>query len=77
MNFLIFSFNGHHLLEACAVSVKHYQIVTFDISRGREIRTPINGFGDHYTSPYTMPLYYGAGFVPAPISISIEISQES
>ena len=71
MNFLIFSFNGHCGLEALAESVKHYQIVTFDISRGREIRTPINGFGDHYTNPYTMPLYKRVSVSQDTLNLSI------
>ncbi|VXB04060.1 hypothetical protein FLAVO9AF_100065 [Flavobacterium sp. 9AF] len=28
------------------------------ICTGGGIRTPINGFGDHYTSPCTTPVYY-------------------
>lgn len=32
MNLLIFTFNGHHRWKLVAMSVKHYQIVTFDIA---------------------------------------------
>ncbi len=32
MNLLIFTFNGHHWWKLVAMSVKHYQIVTFDIA---------------------------------------------
>ena len=40
-----------------ALSVKHYQIVTFDIynSRGTRIRTQTNGFGDRCTTLILFP----------------------
>ena len=54
MNFLIFFFNGHRLLEASAASVKHYQIVTFDILAGEA------GFDPTSTVLETaeLPLFY-------------------
>ena len=43
-------------LEASATSVKHYQIVTFDIfGRGTRIRTQTKGFGDLCTTLILFP----------------------
>ena len=56
MNFLIFTFNGQCGLEAFASSVKHYQIVTFDIF----LLAGEPGFEPRLTVLETavLPLYY-------------------
>ena len=57
MNFLIFAFNGLSLLEAAAGSVKHYQIVTFDIWQGKQDSNPHRRFWRPLNYPCSIPLY--------------------
>ncbi len=48
----------YQLLVGFFYIVSHFILKKYNLflSRGGEIRTPINGFGDHYTSPCTTPL---------------------
>ena len=57
MNFLIFTLMDAADWKRVAASVKHYQIVTFDIWQGKQDSNPHRRFWRPLNYPCSIPLY--------------------